>query len=159
MFLPPWPFGKISFLANFMEVYFVALNAYFWCPKVGRMLQNTSRRILEDSSFLRFLKCFRYRGPLGKSFFWQIFVIYFKYYLSEVYFVGLNAYFWCPKVRQMLKNTSGAFWNIQVFWDFWDVFATAALWENLFLASFCDLFQILFVRSIFCWSKCIFLVS
>ena len=51
MFSPPRPFGKISFLANFMEVYFVGLNAYFWCPKVQRMLKNTSRCILEDSRF------------------------------------------------------------------------------------------------------------
>ena len=63
------PLGKISFSANFIEVYVVGLNAYFWCPEVRQMPKNTSRYILEDS---RILRLFRHRGHLGKSQFWQI---------------------------------------------------------------------------------------
>ena len=69
IFRPPWPFGKISFLANFIEVDCVGLNGYFWCPKVCRMLKNTSMQILEDSRILTF---FAHHGPLRKSLFCQI---------------------------------------------------------------------------------------
>ena len=37
IFCPPKPFGKISFLAKFVEAYSVRLNLYFWCPKVRQM--------------------------------------------------------------------------------------------------------------------------
>ena len=47
-FSPPRAFGKISFLANLIKVYFVGLNAYFWCPEVRRMVNNTCTRISED---------------------------------------------------------------------------------------------------------------
>ena len=86
------PLGTIlSFLANFVTVYFVGLNGYFWCPEVRRMLKNTCRLISEASRILRFFH------HLGKISFLANFV--------KVYFVGLNAYFWCTEVRRMLKNT------------------------------------------------------
>ena len=107
IFLPLRPFGKISFLANFMEVYFVGLHAYFWCPKVRRMLKNTSRRILGDSSFLRFVRFFRHRGPFGKSHFWQI--LWKNILLVSMYIFGILSSVGC------LKILLGAFWKIQVF--------------------------------------------
>ena len=73
IFCPPQPFGKISFLANFVEVYSVGLNTYFWCPNVHQMLKNTSMRILEHGRIFRF---FFHRGPLGKCHFWQILLKY-----------------------------------------------------------------------------------
>ena len=143
IFSPPRPFGKISFLANFIEVYFVGLNVYFWCPKVRSMLKNTCRHILEDSSFLRFLRFLFHHGPLGKSHFWQI--LWKNVLLVEMHIFGVLRSGGC------LKALLGAFWKIEVFWDVWDFFATTALWENLIFGKF--------YRSVFCWSKCIFLVS
>ena len=72
------------------------------------MIKNTSRRILEDSSFFRFFN--HHARPFGK--------ISFLVSLVEVFFVGLNAFFWCPKVPCVLKNTSTEFWKIQDFCDF-----------------------------------------
>ena len=39
IFTPPLPFGKISLLASLVEVLWVGLNAYFWCPTVSQVLK------------------------------------------------------------------------------------------------------------------------
>ena len=66
--------------------------------------------------------------------------------LGEVFSVGWNAYFWCPKVRLVLKMLLWDFLKIQ---DFWYFLPTAAL-----ILVFAMLLEIHFfgvLRSIQCW--------
>ena len=69
-------------------------NEYSWCHKVRRVLENASMRILEESRFLKIF--FAHRGPLGKSYFWQ--VCSKSFWLVEMHIVGVH------KVRRVLKN-------------------------------------------------------
>ena len=133
------PFGKNSFLANFFKVYSVGLYGYFLCPEVRWMLKNTSMRILEDSRILRFfghLPC-----PFGKI---LVLANFFK-----LYSVGLNACFFVSwgllDTKKYLYANFGRLKNFEIFLPLW------AFGKILFFCKFC--------QSIFCWSKCIFLVS
>ena len=60
------------------------------------MFKKPSRRILEDSTISRF---FSPPWPFGEN------VIFGQFWLNYFFF-GVNAYFWCPGVRLIIKNTS-----------------------------------------------------
>ena len=64
--------------------------------------------------------------------------IYFSAQKSGlVYSVGLIAYFWCPKVPLMVRNTSMRFLEDSRIRDFF-----ATFWKTLFFANFVEVYSV-----------------